>query len=61
MLEFIRDEIAAGRGWPTNTLIAEHMGWRNAQSVTDALHGLRGDGHVRLGYVKGRQRWEMVD
>lgn len=37
---FIKSEIAAGRPFPSNRTIADHMGWKQTSSVADVLAAL---------------------
>jgi len=61
VLAFIESEIDAGRGWPSHQTIADAMGWRTIGSVSNALDGLTGDGHVRRAGFDGRKVvWELV-
>lgn len=39
-MAFIKAEIDAGRQFPSQGAIAQHMGWRNATSAGDALFKL---------------------
>lgn len=46
VLDFVREQVAAGRSFPSTTVIAAHMGWKNAHSATDCLQALRFKGHL---------------
>ncbi len=48
VLNFIRAEVAAGRGIPGGTQIAAHMGWLNANSGRDALMRLAARGYLDI-------------
>ena len=40
VLDFIRSEVGAGRGFPKLRAIADFMGWKNEASATDFLWAL---------------------
>lgn len=40
VLDFIREELSAGRSFPSYNAIAAHMGWSNHQSARDAIRKL---------------------
>jgi len=58
VLDFVRAEIDAGRGFPSNKAIALHMGWKNEASAYGCLARLTRRGAV---VVVGNQRRELVD
>lgn len=47
-LDFIDASLAAGTGFPSPSDIADHMGWRHAQSASDCLHKLRWRGLLKV-------------
>jgi hypothetical protein len=62
VLDFCRAEIAAGRGWPSFSAIAAHMGYRNPGSARDVMYKLAtydkvltreqiGSGEFKWGFV----------
>lgn len=60
VLDFIKDELAAGRGFPSVRRIAVRMGWRSDTSARDALAGLVIDGKLTRRQEGGRQKWELA-
>jgi uncharacterized protein YfiM (DUF2279 family) len=51
---FLRSEIGVGRGFPSSSAIALHMGWSNERSARDALHRLEALGRIRRVGVEDR-------
>ena len=46
VFEFIKSEIKNGRPFPKAAAIRDHMGWKNASSVSDVLWALVRDGYL---------------
>lgn len=61
VLMFIHAEVDAGRGFPSRTQIADHMGWPTSSSNTyDALMTLAGAGYITRWHARyNRNRWEF--
>ena len=59
--QFIRDEVAAGRGFPSHTAIAEHMGWKNVGSAIDCLSALVRHRLLLRYYEGSRVRFSLVE
>jgi SOS-response transcriptional repressor LexA len=53
-LMFIRNEVSAGRRFPTAGQIKRHMGWKTVSSAKDCLARLTVNGHIR---IAGREPW----
>lgn len=47
VLGFIKSEIAAGRGFPSERSISDHMGWIHTVSARDVLMALGANRHLR--------------
>lgn len=60
-LAFIREQVAAGKPFPSNAAICAYMGWQAHQSVRHCLDGLSADGHVeRVGLsARGSVVWRL--
>jgi hypothetical protein len=56
ILNFIRDELEAGRPFPGPTAIARHMGWKHASSAGNAMRKLRQRGALKH---DGFNNWEV--
>lgn len=59
VLEFVKSEIAAGRGFPDPEVIAGYMGWSHPGSATNALTNLVYDGHLRR-ITTGNRKYRFV-
>lgn len=51
VLDFIKSEIAAGRKFPKQTAIRDHMGWKNV--CPDATRSLALRGYITMRYADG--------
>ena len=61
VLAFIKDEVAAGRGFPNAVRIATHMGWKNESSAYDCLYSLVASRHLKTEVgQRGKRYWELV-
>lgn len=49
VMQFIRDEVKDGRGFPSREAIADHMGWKDVKIAKNVLNVL-----VRLGRLERR-------
>lgn len=60
-LRYIREQVAAGKPFPSNGAICAYMGWRAHQSVRHCLDALCAEGHVeRVGMSKrGSVIWRL--
>lgn len=57
VIAFIDAEIGAGRPFPSAEKIANHMGWRNAQSAYDCMHRLAWRGEL---WVTAAKKFERI-
>lgn len=61
VLAFIREEVGAGRVFPSAAQIAAHMGWRNASSAQQCCSALAGHRALRRKYDGKRVVYELVE
>lgn len=62
VLEFVKQEVGAGRPFPGYPEINAHVGWRNGnnQSARHTLQVLAAEGYLTKKWVKGKMVFEVV-
>jgi len=61
VLDFIKDQVRAGHGFPSREQIRIHMNWNQESSVRSTLANLAAFGHLKRWFEDGQYKFSLPD